>query len=317
MVISHSGLAGSLKIDIFINAFYMPMFFFISGFFLHVEKYTIKEYAIKKIKGLLVPYLIWGVFHFAVWMAMYSLRIVDLSETPQTMILGLVWNNNVHLPIAGALWFVSCLLIISMVAFTTIKMFGKTFYFIFSVIVGCVGLYIHPFLPWSANTALVANLFFAAGYYMSLLKRKQKDAEINVWVKIIVTAVAMVVFHFCAYYNGFSNIRECNYGAVPVLFLAIALMGIGSWWLVADLIYRIKNLYIMNHSIAWIGKFSMPFLCLNQLALAILTRLLPNNIVGQIVATLLTMVSIGILTIGIKRIEQRCKIQVYSVLFGR
>ena len=284
---------------------------------LNSYKYTIKEYAIKKIKGLLIPYLIWGVFHFAVWMAMYSLKIVDLSETPQTMIIGLVWNNNVHLPIAGALWFVSCLLMISMVSYMAIKIFGKAFYFIFSLIIGFVGLYIHPFLPWSADTALVANLFFAVGYCVSLIKRKRNWAKANIGAETAGVIFLMVGFHLGAYFNGFSNIRECNYGAFPVMFFIVALLGIVSWWLVADLLYQTETLRIMNRPIAWIGKFSMPYLCLNQLLLAVLTRLLPNIIVGQITATILTLAFISILIFCIRRIEKKHKISVYSVLFGR
>lgn len=317
MVISHSGLAGSLKIDGYINAFYMPMFFLISGFFLHVEKYTIKEYVIKKIKGLLIPYLIWGVFHFAVWMAMYSLKIVDLSETPQTMVIGLVWNNNVHMPIAGALWFVSCLFIISILSFIAVKLFGKTIYFVASVIIGCVGLYVSPFLPWSANTALVGNLFFAVGYCVSLLKMKRYASRATIGTEITAMVLLMVVFHFGAFFNGFSNIRECNYGVFPVLFFFVALLGIVSWWLVADLLYQIKGMHILNHPIAWVGKYSMPYLCLNQLILAVLIRLLPKTIVGQVVATFFTLAFISILIICIRKIEKKCKTPVYSVLFGR
>lgn len=44
----------------------MPIFFFISGYFLYksTKKYTLKEICIKKVKNLLVPYFIWSMISF-------------------------------------------------------------------------------------------------------------------------------------------------------------------------------------------------------------------------------------------------------------
>lgn len=317
MIISHSGLASTLHVDVFINAFYMPMFFLISGYFLHVEKYSTKEYVNKKIKGLLVPYIIWGLFHFAVWMAMYTLKITELSETPKTMVIGLLWNNNVHLPIAGALWFISCLFIISIVSFLIIKSFGSKAYFLFSIVLGVFGLYIHPFIPWSSDTAMVANLFFAIGYWVALQKKKIAERKKPLWMIIITVLLSMVLFHLSANYNGFTNIRECNYGKALVLFLVVALIGIASWWLLSSLIYYSGILRTINRPIAWIGNYSMPFLCLNQLILAVLTRILPNNLIGQLIGTIVTLITIDVFVLCLQRVEKRYNKKLYSLLFGR
>lgn len=50
------------KLQIIISFCHMPVFFFISGFFLNksIKKYTKKELFFQKIKQLLVPYLIWS-----------------------------------------------------------------------------------------------------------------------------------------------------------------------------------------------------------------------------------------------------------------
>lgn len=53
---------------VLISFCHMPVFFFISGYFLEksVEKYTFREILFKKTKGLLVPYLVWSMISLAV-----------------------------------------------------------------------------------------------------------------------------------------------------------------------------------------------------------------------------------------------------------
>lgn len=68
MIAGYTGLLSSLRIDVYVGAFYMPMFFFVSGYFLQIEKYTVGNYLYRKVKQLLIPYVIWSFFHLTLWL---------------------------------------------------------------------------------------------------------------------------------------------------------------------------------------------------------------------------------------------------------
>ena len=314
MILSHSGLGHTLNIDVYINAFYMPMFFFISGYFLNVKKYSISKFIVRKTKRLLVPYFIWGFIHLLIWLNMYMLKVVNLSEEPRTMLVGFLWDNNVHFPISGALWFISCLFIISIIAFLIIVKFGNIIYISLSIIIGVSGLYFHPFLPWSGNSALVSNLFYCFGYIAAL---SHKNKTVKKTYRLFLLIIGLSIFHICAYYNGYTNIRECNYGNTPILYFPIALFGIEAWSKTSNFLYQRNCKSLAYNLITWTGRYSMPFLCLNQLFLAIFKRVMPNNIAGQTAGAAVTLILINIFTSFLLRFDENRKIKVYSLLFGR
>ena len=65
MVMGHIGFGNVF--DYFIHAFHMPMFFFVSGFFFTSkpsDEVCTLDFMKRKCKTLLVPYFIWGIFHY-------------------------------------------------------------------------------------------------------------------------------------------------------------------------------------------------------------------------------------------------------------
>ncbi len=314
MIVSHSGFAQSIGVNIYINAFYMPMFFLISGYFINVEKYTLVSFAQKKIKSLLVPYFIWGIFHLIIWMLMYNFRLISISETPVKMLVGLVWDNNSHLPIAGALWFLSCLFMISMFAFINIKLFGGCIYLMISIIIAVIGVYVRIFIPWSCDSALVANSFFAIGYFM-----RDRVGDITRFVnrnKQLILGIFLFAF-FCtlAYVNGFTNIRTCSYGKVPGLYIFNACAGTISAFFFAAYLYGSNRLKQIKTLFAYIGRYSMPFLCLNQLFFAVSSRVLGDACLWQFVQAIMAVVTIGCFNCCMQKTDKGRRL--YGMLFGR
>ena len=53
----------------FIYSFHMPLFALISGYFLYfsIEKYNMKTGIIKKIKHLLPPIIVFGIYRYFIW----------------------------------------------------------------------------------------------------------------------------------------------------------------------------------------------------------------------------------------------------------
>ena len=61
------------------NSFFMPLFIFISGYFFkdkNVETFDdVKKYILKKIKNLLLYYLIWNLIYGVVRIILYNLKL--------------------------------------------------------------------------------------------------------------------------------------------------------------------------------------------------------------------------------------------------
>ena len=80
------------------------MFFWISGFLFKYDNsavITTKEFIIKKVKSLLVPYFAFGIIHYVIYLLIGG---KDISP-----FINLFSINTSVLPIAGALWFVTAL----------------------------------------------------------------------------------------------------------------------------------------------------------------------------------------------------------------
>lgn len=317
MLFSHGGVANATKTDVFINAFYMPLFFLISGCFLSADS-TSAMFVVGKAKRLLHTYLLWGTLHFTIWVTMYKLEVIVSSETPLIMIKGLAWDNNNHFPIAGALWFLTCLFICSCFAFFTVKYCGRNIYLIVSVVIGIIAVYFHPFLPWSGDSALVANVFVAIGFCCKIWLKKfsERFANKDLKIQLAVVSVLMILFHFLAAVNGFTNIRECYYGSIPAMYFLCSLVGMVTYGMLAIIVYRSKKNILIN-PLAWIGRHSMSYVCLNQLCFAVLARKLPGNILGGIVQVLLTGVAIFIFDKMVELIDKKCNVSIERILFGK
>ena len=89
--------------------FHMPLFFFLSGLTLNTE-YSFKEYFGKRIKGILLPYGIYGVLRL-IWILLFG-NLTHNNAIPSftSLILGLfvcVRNSNYSV----GLWFLPLLFI--------------------------------------------------------------------------------------------------------------------------------------------------------------------------------------------------------------
>lgn len=97
----------------FVYSFHIPLFFFLSGMVFNASKYqTVGELIKKRVKTLLIPYLIFSIITWALWVGM---RVVSHDATNywypllQTFIAqGSAGFLRHNLP----LWFVTCLFVV-------------------------------------------------------------------------------------------------------------------------------------------------------------------------------------------------------------
>lgn len=269
MIMNHSGLSTDIGIYNFVNSFYMPFFFLISGYFFKKDV-PWKEYLINKAKRLLLPYGLWAFFHLCVWLLMEKVGI-ELRMTKQQAVVGVLWNNNVYFPIAGALWFLTSLFLVSVLCKFLIE---KNLMWL-SLIILLIGLYINPFLPFSLDTALIGQFFFIIGYNDNLLFKEKGYME-KAWLLCIAVILCFALNVVISNINGPVNMRECSYGRFPLFFAITGVLGSMALLGVSALLNMCKERMIIRQidkGLAYIGKNSMCYLCLNQLIITIIQHL--------------------------------------------
>ena len=111
VVLGHLGIATR-----FVYFYHLPIFFFISGLFLNAEKYSFKDFLLKKIKSLYVPYVIISLL-FAI--------IFDFQNMKNIKYVLRIFLFDSKAPFTGTFWFIPCLLINSTIAFITEKLTVK------------------------------------------------------------------------------------------------------------------------------------------------------------------------------------------------
>lgn len=166
-----------------IFSFHMPIFVIISGmFFKYTESF--KEYILKMIKKLFVPYVI-GVC--IVSTARNLIVGENISIIPQVLLgysnfKSLFYNTES----VGALWFVPYLIVIKIMYYVVYKelQISDKFLTIECLIILIVGLCFKNneiYLPWSIDIALATMIFYHIGYLIkkyNILEKWMNDYKI-------------------------------------------------------------------------------------------------------------------------------------------
>lgn len=180
VVLAHIGIVGksnNVFVNIFINYFLesfiripVPLYFFISGFlfFYGIESFGVREYREKlknRVKRLLLPYLLWGVFSIVVKYISYLLGQDDASflfdDGWFKWIYYVVWD-----PFNFQLWFIRDLflvVLISPIIYFLIKRLGL----VFVMLLGGAWLFWHKniFALFGLEYYIVTgNVFGVLGY---------------------------------------------------------------------------------------------------------------------------------------------------------
>jgi fucose 4-O-acetylase-like acetyltransferase len=206
----------------------VPLFFFISGFLFHPEKYQgLREFITRKLSTLILPYFFF--FFLAYGLLIFINNFI--GGIPFTLsslfsaLFRLVHANAYYLDFSfnGPLWFLPCLFLVEI-----------EFYFIsflkrgiqLAVIIFLFGLGIvlgHRFehLPWSFAASLTALLFYYLGFVL-----KEKISSLDDYLKpVIIISEVIISFVFC-YLNGGVFLVSDNYGKNILYFFLSAQAGI-------------------------------------------------------------------------------------------
>lgn len=258
MVAGHVGFGTAF--DKFIHAFHMPMFFFISGFLYSPKDITIKNFVLKKAKSLLLPYFSFGIFHTII-----NLRF-NQSITP---FLNLLTTNTLSMPIAGALWFLTALFFTD-IFFFLLNRWNLKWLILPLALFGCTTSYIFPFtLPWALGPAFVGLGLYECGY---LFKTHEKQLYFLLNLSPLSCVCLGSVTAVLIFLNGYINMRQETYAFIP-LFWVNALLSVSVGISLSKIAEHFVRENWLGNCLSFIGKNSIIYVCLNQLAILILKPL--------------------------------------------
>lgn len=254
MVLAHSNLNSSI-LSTYINAFHMPVFFFVSGFF--YKRRSLKESLVKDFKSLVQPY-IWGSI-FALlfcWISPYlhpelypeikSFIDIYIHAFIGFFIMDDTVTSYSFLPL-GPLWFLPALFFSKCYFNMTMLITENKFLRLFIIGIS-VGLYFlcRQFNLFSLDSAFLSVPFLFLGYYY------KKNFEFFLRKKIYILVIAGFLFLLLAPYNGIVNVDAGMYGKNLFLFYLNAVFGILFLFSIIQ-IFRLEKLKYVS----LVGEYSI------------------------------------------------------------
>ncbi len=187
VVFAHYSLPVAL--DTYIFSFHMPLFFFISGFLFDFGKYaeSVANFVKGRFRSLIVPY-----FSFALLTCLFYF-LLDTGFQPGVTNIDFFGNSALYgvysilyalgplVSYNPPLWFLTCLFVTELLFYGFAKKFygepGKLVLWLTAAgVLGYLYSVYMPFrLPWNADVALSAVVFYGAGN----LFRKYSESEVE------------------------------------------------------------------------------------------------------------------------------------------
>lgn len=277
-----------------IHFFHMPMFFIISGYFYHEQSF--RTMVKKRVKTLLVPYLIFGILHCVISF------IIDGQVNVHAFYL-LFWENTAEggVPIAGALWFLSAMMITEVLSWCLqqlkFSVLGEEI--IAAMIVALAGMAFATYLPFRLPWAIDAGMV-GVGLYQIGKTIKEKWSKL-LEQKFVCSIVGIVLFTILGLVCPYINLRTGKYGIWPMFWINAVGMTVSLLIFSKCFCQWIEKEGILVNTIAWlkgIGRESIVYLCLNQLAIlvasAFLDLFLPSSSVALLVVKKLLILFVAL-----------------------
>lgn len=191
VVFAHHSLPVAL--DTYIFSFHMPLFFFISGFLFDFGKYagSALEFAKGRFRSLIVPYfafaVLTGTFYFLLDMG-FQPEVTNIEFFEVTALYGVYSILYALGPLVSynpPLWFLSCLFVTEILFYGLAKSYygkpGKLVLWLTAAgVIGYLYSVYVPFrLPWNADVALSAVVFYGAGNLFRKYTEPEKKSSVG------------------------------------------------------------------------------------------------------------------------------------------
>ncbi|MDZ4301868.1 MAG: acyltransferase family protein [Pseudomonas sp.] len=249
---------------VYVYAFHVPLFFFLSGLTLKPDAESLGRVLTKKLRTLVVPYLYYAFLGYLFYLVGYlmaqrlNLHIAqfDYGLWPPLwgILYGSIGDGNL---VNGPLWFVMALFCCFMLGWVINRYVASlALRLLLVALLAAAGIGLAPVyrLPWSLSPALVALVFFQAGYLYqnsSFFKTLKPGTQWGLLGLALLTSLFSQL-------NGFVTLAETRIGQ-PLLYFFFAFAGI------AMLVLALQRLGEHGRWLAWLGQYSLSIMLIHML----------------------------------------------------
>lgn len=296
------------KFNHFIHAFHMPMFYFVSGLFFDIislDCMRVIDFVRKKAKSLLLPYFLFGMFHYAMW------AIINKDSLSIEPFLHIFSINTEGMPIAGALWFLTSLFITESIYFILYKYINSAIVIHIIIVIlsifGNMELTLFKIrLPFALGASFVGlGIFHIAHILSHFSNEKRGKEESRVFnLSLLECGIGSLVLIILIYLNGYIDMRQGLYGFVPLFWInaiGISIIGLN----LCKYFQGYLGQFSLNKFVVYIGRNSIIYVCLNELIISISSKVLGyigivNNISIWAIELIITILALSFICIMFK-----------------
>ena len=246
------------ELSSWIYHFHMPLFFFLSGVFFSP---TIQG-LVKRVRQILIPYLIFGVLSFIYW-RFVEMRFRPLPENfdANMHFFDLFWQTE-QFRFNVPLWFLPCLAIVQSIGAMLFRIIKNQKVLIAIVILWVLianGIDVSSTAMW-VNETFYAFPFFALGYMIGKERYMKIEAGLSRkrgWLYSILAVMGLLTVWFLSTRN---DMMSSSYSHGYGVFYLVALICILSLFALFANIRSRKIISILT----WLGVNSLIIMCLHE-----------------------------------------------------
>lgn len=287
------------ELILWIQSFYMPLFFFISGM-VHKGSVGFVDFTKKKFKTIMIPYFFWAVLCFLYWALLERrFRAAESQIDILDGLLGIVDGRYEHLVFNVVLWFLPVLFLVSVLFHLLLQIEisdSKKNLAVFGSLIGlsCLGIILfEESWVWGLNKVFKYILFYGLGYYIRDYKIDEKIMKMKNCK--LFSLVGIVAFGFISFIMNEKGLRDA------VWFYLIAIVGITIVFFVSILTEKLALFKVIGQNTMGILVMHGPLYRILCVAVAYLTNLSVAELRENYwFALVLSFVTIGLIFIPIK-----------------
>lgn len=253
-----------------IYLFHMPLFFFINGLtmsYLFKKETNFKDYFLKKLKGIIIPYFIFCCLSIIYWILVErNIRgQFDISIMSNVINIFVAKTDMKLYTFNVVLWFLPCLFVSNIIFYFIMKFKSDYIKFLISILLLGIGYMLcinQIILPFSFETSLIGTFFIVVGYlFITHISDKLSIEKITI-PNAIFLILCIIGFGICIHLNCHVNMLDHIYGNI-ILFLIGSFSGIYICLFISILLHQIK-FNIFSNLFSYLGKSSIIIMCCHE-----------------------------------------------------
>lgn len=235
-----------------IYSFHMPLFFFISGYFMQIKGIGLKEIIVKKAKRLLIPYFFFGLL-FAPIKSYFS--YLAHNSYQMSRFWELFWGGVNPI---GELWFLYFLFLISAVYYLLRKIFSAHLI----VLLAFIGYSI--LAMFEVSNQFARNLFYFFPYFSLGVVIKEHNWLKNISINVYFLLMGLFFFSLLNYF--LYPIYYSNKFSIwcYLIMTGTSLIGIYISFVISSWISKLGSMTFVEKQLSELGSFSMDIYILSD-----------------------------------------------------